>query len=83
MSESPWRQILLSMSLLTQVGLVVVISIIIGLLLGQWLDGLLGTRLVFSLLGMLLGIGGGMVSAFRLLQKAFKDDNDGTGTKGS
>ncbi len=74
-----WRNILYSLSLITQVGLVIAVAIIIGLLLGRWLDGLLGLRVGFTLLGIIFGVGAGLFSAFRLLQSALKDDKDGNG----
>lgn len=72
-----WRNVLLSLSLISQVGLVIAASIIIGLLLGRWLDRLLGLRVGFSILGIIFGVGAGLFSAFKLLQAALKDDKDG------
>jgi len=73
-----WRSLLQGMSLLTQVGLTVVVSTGLGLLLGRWIDGLLGTGLIATLVGTALGVAAGGYSAFRLIQGTIKDD-DGNG----
>ncbi len=77
MAKPWWRNIIFSLSLITQVGLVIAASIVVGLLLGRWLDGLLGLRVGFALLGTVFGVGAGLFSAFRLLRSALKDDKDG------
>jgi F0F1-type ATP synthase assembly protein I len=47
------------------VGSTIVGSIIFGLLLGLWLDGVAGTSPLFLLLGLLLGIGGAAAALVR------------------
>lgn len=75
--DPQWRSILRGMSLITQVGLSVVVSALLGILLGRWIDGLLGTGLVATIIGTILGLAAGGVSAFRLIQATIKDDEDG------
>jgi ATP synthase protein I len=51
-----------SLALITQLGVTVVISILIGLVVGLWIDAHFGTKpwgvLIFSLLGILAGSAG-------------------------
>lgn len=47
------------------VGSTIVGSIVVGLLLGLWLDGVAGTSPLFLLLGLLLGIGGAAAALVR------------------
>ncbi len=47
------------------VGSTIVGSIVVGLLLGLWLDGVVGTSPLFLLLGLALGIGGAAAALVR------------------
>jgi F0F1-type ATP synthase assembly protein I len=47
------------------VGSTIVGSIVFGLLLGLWLDGVAGTSPLFLLLGLLVGIGGAAAALVR------------------
>ncbi len=55
-------------SLVSQVGFQFVITLLIGLFLGYKLDQWLGTRFVFTLLGIIAGIGGGFLSVYQLIR---------------
>jgi len=47
------------LSLIGQVGVVIVVLILLGLVVGQWIDGKLGTSPTFTLAFILLGVGAG------------------------
>lgn len=49
-----------------------VAAVIIGVLLGRWLDGLLHTGSLFTILGVLLGMGAGMWGVYRLARVLLK-----------
>ncbi|PSR24570.1 AtpZ/AtpI family protein [Sulfobacillus thermosulfidooxidans] len=49
-----------------------VFSVIIGVLLGQWLDRVLHTAPLFTVLGVLLGIGAGMYGVYHLARVLLK-----------
>ena len=53
------KEIFKSLALLTEIGLVLVICIGGGLLLGVYLDGKLGTKALFTIILLLVGIGSG------------------------
>lgn len=48
-----------ALGVVTQFGVTCAVAVWLGFLLGNWLDGTLGTGIVFSLIGAL----GGMISA--------------------
>jgi ATP synthase protein I len=57
---------------LSGMGFTIAIPIVLGVLVGRYLDGLLNTRVLFLLLGLLLGLIAGIVGAFRLYKAVFK-----------
>ncbi len=61
-------------------GIQLAVTILVCVLLGQWLDRKMGTDGVFTILAPLLGFGGMLYSLIRELSKA--DKNGGTGGKG-
>ncbi|MCL4494014.1 MAG: AtpZ/AtpI family protein [Firmicutes bacterium] len=48
------------------------VSVIIGLFLGQWLDGLWHTTPLFTVLGVLLGIGAGLYGIYQVARVLLK-----------
>ncbi len=55
-------------------GIQLAATILVGVLVGQWMDRKAGTDGVFTILGALLGFGGTLYSLIRELSK---DDKDG------
>ncbi|OIP32105.1 MAG: hypothetical protein COW04_07335 [Deltaproteobacteria bacterium CG12_big_fil_rev_8_21_14_0_65_43_10] len=56
------------------IGLEMVISVVIGILFGWWLDRLFNTEPWLTIIFMLFGIVAGFRSLFRLLKDIEKDD---------
>lgn len=63
--EPLWRYL----SLISEIGLLIAISTIGGLLIGIWLDGRLNTKGIFSIIFLLLGLSGGLLGCYRLLKE--------------
>jgi ATP synthase protein I len=63
-----WRSLLD----LSAVGMVLVVSILIGYLLGDYLDSKLGTSPWMMVLGVLLGSAAGFVQLFRTVSRSQK-----------
>ena len=63
------------------VGLELGFSVLLGLFIGQYLDGLLGTEPWMLLLFLLLGAAAGFRRLYRLLKEVGKGDKDAPGDK--
>lgn len=64
-------------TLITQLGLNMVISIAIGLLIGSYIDKKYKNNGFFTLIGIIIGIGAGFLNTYRLLKPLFeKKDKD-------
>ena len=61
-------------ALVSEIGLAIGISTIMGLLLGLWLDGKFGTGVLFSISFLIIGLGGGFIASFRLINELEKRD---------
>jgi ATP synthase protein I len=59
------RRLIRQIGVLSGVGLTLVISTVLGLAGGYYLDGWLGTKPWLTLVGLLLGIAAGFVNLFR------------------
>lgn len=57
-----------ALGVVTQFGVTCAVAVWLGFLLGNWLDGLLGTGIVFSLIGALGGMISAVIGTFQLLQ---------------
>ena len=64
--ESEFRSLLSASS----IGLVFVISIVLGSLAGWWLDGKLGTKPYLTIFLMIMGIIAGFQNMWRFIKKA-------------
>jgi F0F1-type ATP synthase assembly protein I len=62
--ENPWRAI----TLVTLIGADLAICVTSGVLLGKYLDGMFDTNPLFLLAGMLLGLGIGVYSVYRIVR---------------
>lgn len=63
------------LSLMTQIGLTMVLSALFGVWLGRLLDARLGTRFLFTGIFLILGVAGGITVIFRLVRD-LDDDSD-------
>lgn len=61
--------------LITQVGLSVISSILLGLWIGIKLDKWLDTKYIFSIIMILLGIASGFLQAYKLINKATNNNS--------
>lgn len=55
--------------LITQVGISVISPILLGLWIGTKLDKWLGTKYIFSIIMLILGIASGFLQAYKLINK--------------
>ncbi|MDD3168049.1 MAG: AtpZ/AtpI family protein [Eubacteriales bacterium] len=64
-----------ALTLLTQLGLTMAIPIVLGAVAGHWIDGKLGTGMIFLLILLCLGIAGGIIGAYRQIMLVTKHKN--------
>lgn len=64
------------LTLITQLGLVMIVSVGMTTALGIWLDGLFGTSFI-TVIFFFIGAVAGMQGAYRMMGQAFKDDSKG------
>ncbi len=62
--------------MLASVGTQLVVSIFIGFGTGYWLDKWLGTRPVFMLVCMLMGVAAGFLNIYRTVKKGIDDKRE-------
>lgn len=62
-----YMEIATMLSLLTQIGLMIVISILGCMFIGRFIDSKLNTSPIFLLIFILLGIGGAFMSVYKTL----------------
>jgi ATP synthase protein I len=63
-------------ALITQLGLTIALPVVLGAAAGHWIDGKLGTGLVFFLILLLLGLAGGFTGAYRQITSLGKRKKD-------
>jgi F0F1-type ATP synthase assembly protein I len=59
-------------ALFSEIGLSLLVTTLIGVLVGRWVDAQLGTLPVFVILGFLVGAGSGTVMIVRLVSRFLK-----------
>ncbi len=59
-------------ALFSEIGLSLLVTTLLGVLAGRWVDGQLGTLPVFVILGFLAGAGSGTVLIVRLVSRFLK-----------
>ena len=59
-------------ALFSEIGLSLLVTTLVGVLIGRWVDGQLGTLPVFVILGFLAGAGSGTVLIIRLVSRFLK-----------
>jgi hypothetical protein len=57
-----------ALGVVTQFGVTCAVAVWLGFLLGTWVDGLLGTGILFSLIGALGGMISAVTGTFQLLK---------------
>lgn len=57
------------LALFSEIGITLLVTTLIGVLAGYWLDRQLATLPIFLVVGMLLGFGGGGYAVYRLINR--------------
>jgi F0F1-type ATP synthase assembly protein I len=64
-----WGPLAAYFALFSEIGLVLLVTTLVGVLFGYWLDQQLGTLPVFVLVGALLGMAAGALAIYRLVTR--------------
>jgi ATP synthase protein I len=62
----PTLSVVQALAVASQFGITLVVAVVLGFFAGQWLDSHLNTGIVFTLIGVLLGLAGTAVSFVNL-----------------
>ncbi|QSX05049.1 AtpZ/AtpI family protein [Sedimentibacter sp. zth1] len=61
-----------NLTLITQVGLIIVTSLLVSIFLGNIIDRVVKTEYIFKIIFILFGIASGFTSAYKLIMKSVK-----------
>lgn len=67
------RRYIRDLSTASTVGIVIVVSVLIGLLLGRWLDRLFGTYPWLTLICTFIGVAAGFIEMYRMVKSISGD----------
>jgi F0F1-type ATP synthase assembly protein I len=56
-------------ALFSEIGLVLLVTTLVGVLAGYWLDQQIGTLPIFLLVGLAAGLGAGGLAIYRLIER--------------
>lgn len=70
MKSKDWQMILQMTVLVSQLGLTMIGAVGVAFFVGRFLDRLFGLSVVFTLIFLILGVGAGFWSAYRLIVQA-------------
>jgi F0F1-type ATP synthase assembly protein I len=59
-------------ALFSEIGISLLVTTLLGVLVGYWADGQLGTLPIFVIVGFLVGAGAGTVMIYRLVSQFLK-----------
>jgi len=65
-------QIFKNLALVTQIGLIFVISILFSIYLGNIIDGVFNTNNIFKIIFILIGVISGFVSVYKIIMKSIE-----------
>jgi F0F1-type ATP synthase assembly protein I len=70
--QRPTLSIIQSLAVASYFGVSLAVSVVLGFLAGQWVDGRLNTGIIFTLIGVLLGLVAATTSAVRLFRATMR-----------
>lgn len=64
--NNPDKNFLRNIALISQIGFSMIAPILVGVYLGQFIDKKVGTNGIFTIILIIIGVGGGFVNLFKL-----------------
>ncbi|MGM0437286.1 MAG: AtpZ/AtpI family protein [Bacillota bacterium] len=74
--NSDWQKIAQAFGMLTLLGITVIVNMAVGFWLGSLVDKLIGSDLIFKIIGLLIGVIAGFYSVYRLVNDVFGDNDE-------
>lgn len=74
--NSNWQKIAQAFGMITLLGITVIVNMAVGFWLGTLIDKLIGSNLIFSIIGLIIGVFSGFYSDYRLINDVFGDKNE-------
>lgn len=72
MKKEDKSKILRNLSLITQIGISMIVPILIGIIFGNFLDNKLGTEVIFLIIFLILGVAASFLNLFKITDKLSK-----------
>ena len=69
-----------ALAVASQFGITLAVSVVLGYFAGHWLDDRLSTGIIFTLIGVLLGLVAATLNTVRLYRAVMKDANNESST---
>ncbi|QEK13225.1 AtpZ/AtpI family protein [Crassaminicella thermophila] len=70
--QKNYTRILRNLSLLTYIGVAMIVPILAAVYLGNWADEKLGTNHIFLIVGILLGVASSFLNVYKIVMKDIK-----------
>ena len=74
MEKNDWSRIIRAAGLLSYLGLIMIVTIGLGYFIGSFFDGLLSSEPWLSLLGLIIGVGGGFYGVYQTITGVMGDE---------
>jgi F0F1-type ATP synthase assembly protein I len=69
-----------ALAVASQFGISLAVSVVLGYLAGHWLDDRLNTGIIFTLIGVLLGLVGSVMNTVRLYRAVMRKNSEASST---
>jgi ATP synthase protein I len=69
-----------ALAVASQFGITLAVAVVLGYFAGHWLDDRLNTGIIFTLIGVLLGLVGSVINTVRLYRAVMRKSSEATPT---
>ncbi|HKL75967.1 MAG TPA: AtpZ/AtpI family protein [Halanaerobiales bacterium] len=75
-NNNSWQKIAQAFGMLTLLGITIIVNIAVGFWLGSLVDKLIGSDLIFKIIGLITGVFSGFYSDYKLITDVFGDNDE-------
>jgi len=76
--QRPSISVVQSLAIASQFGITLAVSVVLGYFVGQWLDARIGTGIIFTLIGVLVGLVAAATSTVRIYRAFLRGATKGS-----